>query len=274
MKKCAIFGNPIKHSQSPYIHKLFAQQTNILCSYEAFCPKVKNFSESIKEFFKHKNNIGANITLPFKKQAFKIVDILTQRAKLAKSVNTLKKEKNFLIGDNTDGIGLINDLKKIKFITNKNNILLIGAGGAAYGIIFPLLSFKCKITVINRTYESAKKLVNNFKKYGIIKALPFNEVNNEKYDLIINATSCEAKNQTLSLKNIFIDKNVYCYDMFYKKHGITKFLEWCKNRGAIHTSDGLGMLLEQAAYSFFLWHNIFPDITFATYNLKKYFLKL
>ncbi|WP_343152583.1 shikimate dehydrogenase [Buchnera aphidicola] len=261
IKHFSIFGNPIKHTLSPKIHSLFSKQTNIPCIYTSVKTPINKFTSKVNFFF---NTIGdgANITLPFKEQAYHISDLLTNRAKLAKSVNTLKKTKNKkILGDNTDGIGLLYDLNRLNFLKNNSVILLIGAGGAAKGVLPFISSKNRKIFIFNRTFIRAKKLENEFNYLGNINAISFKDLLHVKVDLIINATSSFMKGEKLILPSLLIHKDIYCYDMSYTKNStITPFLNWCKELGVIHFSDGKGMLVSQAAYSFLLWNDVLPDI--------------
>ncbi|QJC29549.1 shikimate dehydrogenase [Enterobacteriaceae endosymbiont of Plateumaris pusilla] len=269
MKIFAVFGNPIKHSKSPIIHKLFAEQLNIIQQYEKIYVPINKFNNVINHFFKH-GGLGANITVPFKKNAYNICDFLTQRGINSGVVNTLKITKNNqILGDNTDGIGLLKDLKRINFIYKNSNILLIGAGGAAQGIIYPLINFGCKITIINRTYENSCNLLKYFNYKKNINILKIEDINNKKinYDLIINATSSSIKGVIPNISSSIIHSNIFCYDLFYSSK-ITPFLDWCLYHGAKKISDGIGMLIEQAAYSFFLWHGVMPNTRLILKKLK------
>ncbi|QJC36128.1 shikimate dehydrogenase [Enterobacteriaceae endosymbiont of Donacia cincticornis] len=263
MKLFAVFGNPIKHSKSPIIHKLFAKQTGILQNYIKINVPINFFSKSIRNFFQN-GGLGANITIPFKKEAYKICDILTSRAKYSGVVNTIKiTSSKKILGDNTDGIGLLKDLKNLNFITTKSNILLLGAGGAAQGVIYSLIHFGCNITIVNRTYQHAKDIVRYFKNikkinYLKIEDLSYHSINNINYDIIINATSSSMKKKIPNIPSSIIKPNIFCYDLFYNK-GNTPFLKWCVEHGVKNVSDGTGMLIEQAAYSFYLWHGIIPN---------------
>ncbi|QJC34914.1 shikimate dehydrogenase [Enterobacteriaceae endosymbiont of Donacia piscatrix] len=273
MKLFAVFGNPIKHSKSPVIHKLFAKQTGILQNYIKINVPINNFSQSIINFFQN-GGLGANITVPFKKEAYKICDILTNRAKYSRTVNTIKiTNSKKILGDNTDGIGLLKDLKNLNFITSKSNILLLGAGGAAQGIVYSLIKFGCNITIVNRTYQHAKNIVQYFKNIKKINCLKiehllnhlFNQIN---YDIIINATSSSMKGDIPNIPLSIIKPNVFCYDLFYE-NGNTPFLKWCVSHGVKNISDGIGMLIEQAAYAFYLWHGIMPDTKKIIIQYKK-----
>lgn len=273
-KNFAVFGNPIKHSLSPLIHKIFAKQLKLKLSYKKIFVPINKFNFFIEKFF-FNGGYGANITLPFKKQAYFISNKLTDRAKLTGVVNTLKYDsnKNFLLGDNTDGIGLVEDLINLKIFNKKNikkNILIIGSGGAAKGIILSLLPYCSSITLTNKTFSHAINLSLFFRKYKKIFVLPFDKKNKKDFDLIINATSGSALGEKLILpEKILINEKTHCYDMFYMLHKKTPFLKWCKNKGSKNLYDGLGMLVGQAAHAFFFWHNVFPNIIPIINILKK-----
>ncbi|MXP67912.1 shikimate dehydrogenase [Pantoea sp. Aalb] len=268
MKNFAVFGNPIAHSKSPIIHSLFAQQTGVEHCYEQIYVPIDAFIKSINEFFMSGGK-GANVTLPFKQQAWTFADELSDRSILSGAVNTLKKNTcGTIIGDNTDGVGLLIDLKRLNMINPGNRILLVGAGGAARGVILPLLSLGCSLVIVNRTFEKAKKLVNIFQHKGNIEAISFKKLINQHFDLIINATSSSMDRQVPSIPSSLIFEEICCYDMFYQQ-GLTSFLSWCQKHGSRNISDGLGMLVGQAAYSFQFWHNIMPEINPVINYLKK-----
>ncbi|UDG81415.1 Shikimate dehydrogenase (NADP(+)) [Candidatus Profftia lariciata] len=259
MKKFAIFGNPVKHSKSPFIHQLFSKQTGIALDYDMILTPIDNFQQNIKSFFACKEAIGANITTPFKEQAYHYADELTQRALLAGAVNTLKILKNgCLLGDNTDGIGLLSDMQRLNMISSKTKVLLLGSGGAARGIIEPLLSIKCNLTITNRTYSRAQELVRIFSYLGNITSITFDQLQDKKFDLIINATSSGIHGIVPEIPSEIINKHTSCYDLFYQTT-LTPFLSWAQNKGAQQLADGSGMLVEQAAHSFLLWHGIMPE---------------
>ncbi|QJC34538.1 shikimate dehydrogenase [Enterobacteriaceae endosymbiont of Donacia crassipes] len=263
MKLFAVFGNPIKHSKSPIIHKLFAKQTGISQNYIKINVPINFFSKSIINFFKN-GGLGANITIPFKREAYKICDTLTNRAKYSGVVNTIKITScKKILGDNTDGIGLLKDLNNLNFIIPKSNILLLGAGGAAQGIIYSLIQFGCNITIINRTYQHAKNIAEYFKNikkinYLRIENLLHHSFNQIHYDLIINATSSSMNGNIPNIPLSILKPDIFCYDLFYDKEN-TPFLKWCVFHGVKNISDGIGMLIEQAAYAFYLWHGIMPN---------------
>lgn len=259
MKQFAVFGNPIKHSKSPRIHQLFSQQTGIALNYETRLAPVDDFSKSIHAFFAG-GGIGANITTPFKEQAYELSDELTERASLAGAVNTLKLlDDGRLLGDNTDGIGLLSDLERLGMIAPEATVLLLGAGGAARGVIQPLLSLDCDLTIANRTYSRAEELAKVFSHLGNIDAAEFNELSGRRFDLIINATASGIHGETPQISTEVIDENTACYDMFYQK-GLTPFLSWAKEHDANQIADGFGMLVGQAAHAFLLWNGVMPEI--------------
>lgn len=260
MHTFAVFGNPIAHSKSPRIHQLFAEQTGIPHPYGHICAPVEGFAASLAEFLAQQGQ-GANVTLPFKEEAYALADELTERASMAGAVNTVKKlEDGRLLGDNTDGIGLLTDLERLNLIKPGDRILLIGAGGAARGVILPLLSFGCSLTITNRTLSKAQLLADVFQHAGGINAKAMNRLAGEQFDLIINATSSGIGGEIPAIPASLISASVRCYDMFYQAKA-TPFLNWCEQQGAKEMADGLGMLVGQAAHSFFLWHGELPDVT-------------
>jgi len=260
MSSYVVFGNPIQHSKSPRIHQLFAEQTAIPHPYDRFCAPLDGFKHAVNDFFAQGGG-GANVTLPFKQQAYDLCSELTERAALAGAVNTLKKLDNGrVLGDNTDGIGLLTDLQQRELIQEGDRILLIGAGGAARGAILPLLNAGCSITICNRTHAKAEELVGVFEHHGAVRALATNELNDATFDLIINATSSGVAGGLPELPANLVNEQVRCYDMFYQI-GDTPFLQWCKQQGASQVADGLGMLVGQAAHAFLLWHGVMPEIS-------------
>lgn len=268
MKKLAIFGNPIKQSKSHIVHNFFAKQLGIKISYKKIKTCKDMFEYKINNFFKN-GGIGANITSPLKEIACQKVSKLTKQAKICQSINTIKKinEKKTL-GENTDGIGLIIDLKRLKFIKKKMNILIIGAGGAAKGIIPHLFQYNCKVSILNRTYKKAKKIKKYFSHIKKIKTINKKNKKIEKYDLIINTTSFGYIDEKIkNFLNKIIKKDVLCYELSYfdKK---TQFLSIAKKKGALKYSNGFGMLIIQAAFSFKLWFGKLPNTISAIKEIK------
>lgn len=267
MSSFVVIGNPINHSKSPRIHQLFAEQTGIAHPYERLCAPLDGFEQAVRAFFV-RGGLGANVTLPFKQQAYELASELTERAALSGAVNTLKKlDDGRLSGDNTDGIGLLSDLERLDLIKPDDRILLIGAGGAARGVILPLLSFGCSMTVTNRTHAKAEELVQLFQHSGRIRSMSQQQLAEGQFDLVINATSSGVKGAIPDLPGCLVSEHTRCYDMFYQI-GDTPFLQWCRQQGASQMADGLGMLVGQAAHSFMLWHGVMPDITAAINVLK------
>lgn len=267
-----VFGNPICHTKSPYIHELFSKQTGIFYKYGSQLVPLEEFNNYMISFFLNKG-VGANITVPFKEKAYFISNTLTERARISRSVNTLKKiENNNLLGDNTDGVGILYDLKRINFIKSKYcNILVIGAGGASRGIIFSLLSHGYNITILNRTIGNAINLVNCYKNLGSISIFRDDSISNYSFDIIINTTVNTCKNSNLEKIKTLINKTTFCYDINYSSNNeFTPFLIWCMERGAVCVSDGIGMLVSQAAYSFYLWHGILPEVNPIIHILTKF----
>ncbi|MEF3108080.1 shikimate dehydrogenase [Raoultella sp. WB_B2P2-3] len=268
MESYAVFGNPIAHSKSPAIHQLFAQQLHIAHPYGRILAPRDEFISTLNAFF-NEGGRGANVTVPFKEEAFARADELTERAALAGAVNTLKRlEDGRLLGDNTDGIGLLSDLERLGFIKPGFRVLLIGAGGASRGVLLPLLSLDCAVTIVNRTSSRAHELAALFSHTGSIRALEMDALAEHEFDLIINATSSGIGGEVPAIPASLINTHVHCYDMFYQQ-GSTPFLTWCQQHGAKQCADGLGMLVAQAAHAVLLWHGVLPDITPVIQTLHK-----
>lgn len=260
MEMFAVFGNPIQHSKSPFIHKMFAEQTGIVLEYEKILAPIENFEESLGVFFSQDGK-GANITLPFKERAFLVVSELTERAQICGAVNTVMKlDDNRLLGDNTDGMGLLLDLQRLEFVQPNSRVLIIGAGGATRGALLPLLEFGCDITLTNRTFSKVETLVNEFSSLGKIRGEALEQIGSADFDLVINATSSGVSGEIPSINPIVFTKKVACYDMFYQAT-LTPFLEFACQHQVTKIADGLGMLVGQAAFSFKLWHGVQPEIT-------------
>lgn len=259
MEKFAVFGNPIGHSKSPHIHALFAAQTGLEHPYGRVLAPLDGFETSLQAFIQAGGQ-GANVTVPFKEHAYKVATELSERASLAGAVNTLKVlPEGRLLGDNTDGIGLLTDLERQKLIQPKDRILLVGAGGAARGVILPLLSFGCEVVIVNRTFSRAQLLAQAFQHLGEISALPMDKLGQRQFDLVINATASGISGEIPALPAGTVNAHTRCYDMFYQQ-GLTPFLAWAQQQGAKEYADGLGMLVGQAAHSFLLWHGVMPEI--------------
>ena len=255
----AVIGNPITHSKSPLIHTEFSKQTKQDIHYEAIFAPLNGFTAAIN-LFQQKGGKGMNVTVPFKTDAYKISTQLTEQAEAAQTVNTLVFNGNEIYGHNTDGIGLIRDIvANLGFTILAKRILLCGAGGAASGIILPLLKQKPSILVIaNRTVQKAHKLQNQFSSYDDnVVSGNYEDVAGEKFDLVINATSTSLTGNLLLLPKGIFATGSFAYDLMYGNKQ-TPFLQLAQREGAEYLSDGVGMLVEQAAESFFLWRGIRP----------------
>lgn len=256
----AVFGHPVSHSKSPVIHQFFAKQTRQNLNYTAQDVPAEQFVTSADTFF-NTGGKGLNCTLPLKELAWSYADQLTDRAQKAKAVNTLALlPDGHILGDNTDGIGLINDLTSNHAISlTEQRILILGAGGAARGILTPLLQQQPKIIIVaNRTLSKAEMLVAEFAQFGSIRCTDFNGLHEQQFDLIINATSASLSQQLPPLPDHLLATDGCCYDLAYANESTT-FVRWGVAQNAHKSLDGLGMLVEQAAAAFNLWRGIQPD---------------
>lgn len=252
----AVMGNPIAHSKSPIIHAAFAKQTGQDIQYDALL--VTDFAESVSEFKKNGGK-GLNITVPFKEQAWALVDMRSKRAEKAEAVNTIYfDEQGHLIGDNTDGIGLVRDLT-----INHNGkiagqrVLILGAGGAVRGVLELILAeAPAQCVIANRTVSKAEQLAQLFD--NNIIASSYEGLKNQSFDLVINGTSASLQGTLPPLPDGLLAEAAWCYDMMYAKTA-TLFMQWAQQQGAVKVLDGLGMLVEQAAESFYLWRGVKPD---------------
>ncbi|WP_434570787.1 shikimate dehydrogenase [Pseudomonas sp. Z3-8] len=259
MDRYVVMGNPIGHSKSPLIHRLFAEQTGQALDYTTLLAPLEDFAACAREFFREGR--GANVTVPFKEDAFRLADSLTERAQRAGAVNTLSKQADGrLLGDNTDGAGLVRDLTVNAGFSLKNKrILLLGAGGAVRGALEPLLAeAPSSLIIANRTVEKAELLAELFADLGPVSASGFDWLR-EPVDLIINATSASLSGDVPPIAGSLIEPGrTFCYDMMYGKEP-TSFCRWAEEHGAAVAMDGLGMLAEQAGEAFFLWRGVRPD---------------
>jgi shikimate dehydrogenase len=290
----AVFGNPIAHSKSPFIHAAFAAQTRQDLRYSALLAPLDGFREAVAAFLSAGGR-GANVTVPFKEQAFALATRLTARAQAAGAVNTLKFEADGMLGDNTDGAGLVRDLvANLGVILAGKRILLMGAGGAARGVILPLLEqHPAGVFVVNRTALRADELVAHFGNLseaegripdaafpGFRFAAPawgtpvsyalrandsaefglqgggYDTLAGRQFDVVINATAASLAGDLPPLPDDVFAADALAYDMMYGKD--TPFLAFARSHGA-RTADGLGMLVEQAAEAFEVWRGVRPD---------------
>jgi shikimate dehydrogenase len=253
-----VFGNPIEQSKSPIIHEMFAAEFGLPLVYtKRFAPK-DGFEHSATQFFSSKNSIGANVTMPFKHDALKWVDSLSSQAKRAGAVNTIIRDGDRFIGDNTDGYGLVADLQNHKVSLANANILIIGAGGAAQGALPALLDAGIKsVTIYNRSLNKAEELVNYTNRYAEQKASLY-RLSAATFDIIINATSLSLNANLPDLPDTIFANNPAVYDMVYLPQS-TVFMQRAQQLGCTNVIDGLGMLVHQAARSFYLWFTETPN---------------
>ena len=258
--KYAVIGNPISHSKSPLIHSEFARQTGQEIEYTAIEVPVDGLESSLSQLRDVLKLKGINITVPFKEQAWQPVKNKSERAERAGAINTLVfGDDGSVYGDNTDGIGLCRDLIHNHGIKLRGKrILLLGAGGAARGVIEPLLSYQpAELFVANRTASKAKDLADLFHDLGNIKAGGFEQISPE-FDIVINATAASLQGEVPPLPDDLLADGAACYDMMYSDTD-TAFISWARQHGAAQSLDGLGMLVEQAAEAFHIWRGIRPD---------------
>jgi len=256
-----VVGSPIAHSKSPEIHLAFGRQCGIALRYERVEIPANSFAAALIEFVAAGGR-GMSITVPLKEEAYRAVGEHRPRAALTAAANTLiVAAGGSTIADNTDGTGLVRDLisnHKIPLIGTR--LLLLGAGGAARGVIPSLLEQRPReLVLVNRTLNKAEALVERYCERGAIQAFDYANLPEGPYDVIINATSLSLSGAIPPLEPALITPNTWCYDMMYTADGRTRFLDWCNDNGAAACSDGLGMLVEQAAEAFSIWHGAEPD---------------
>ena len=258
--KFAVFGNPIKQSKSPIIHTLFAQQYAQHIEYRAVRVELDDFVQATNLFFEG-GGAGLNITVPFKHEAFALAHRNSERSLRAGAVNVLTLADDGLIdGDNTDGIGLIRDLiANLGWTVQGLRVLLVGAGGAARGVLEPLLRERPReLLVVNRTADRAAELAVEFAGIGPLEGGAFDLIGTRQFDLIINATSAGLSGAAPELPSSMLTERSCCYDMVYGAEP-TPFLRWSADHAAGAVSDGLGMLVEQAAEAFYIWRQLRPE---------------
>lgn len=268
-KRFAVIGNPVEHSKSPQIHQAFAHQCGILLEYNKRLANISegSFEQAVQALIKEGYS-GANVTVPFKFQAFDLCTrdlnngAISNHAKSAGAVNTLTFSDSKISGDNTDGVGLVTDIQSnLKVSLAQKNVLLMGAGGAAYGVVLPLLAAGAKLTVANRTHEKAAKLAQAFSTNTFSQVMAVEYAELAAFDVVINATSTGLTDdlpEGISTNNFA--HGALAYDMMYGRQTKFKTLAESSNKN-IKFADGLGMLVEQAAAAFYIWHGVRPDTT-------------
>ncbi|MEN8180207.1 MAG: shikimate dehydrogenase [Pseudomonadota bacterium] len=260
MDKYAVIGNPIEHSKSPQIHAEFARQTGESLEYSRLLGNPDDFEGDVRRFLTAGGQ-GLNVTVPFKEQAWRLADELSDRAHTAGAVNTLiRMDNNQLRGDNTDGIGLVRDLiMNNGFRMRGKRVLILGAGGAVRGVLRPLLEEQPKRLIIaNRTAAKAYALATGLSEFGPVAGCGLDELEGMTFDLIINGTAAGLDGRIPDVPDSILATGGWCYDMFYSNEP-TAFQQWGQDHSAERALDGLGMLVEQAAESFRLWRDILPE---------------
>ena len=255
-----LFGHPVGHSWSPFIHGMFARQFDHVVDYKLRDVKPEEFRHAVINFFVEQGS-GANVTLPHKPAAAEIVNELSARAERARAVNTIvRRSATELYGDNTDGAGLVTDL--VRNLGTKiagQHVLIMGAGGAVRGVLAPLLEQEPReICIANRTPDRAERLRDEFSDLGEISASGFDSVADRPWDVIVNATAASLAGEVPALPPGTVAPATVCYDMAYGR-GDTAFMRWARDRGSNHAHKGWGMLVEQAAESYLLWHGVRPE---------------
>jgi shikimate dehydrogenase len=256
----AVFGNPINHSKSPAIHRQFAEQTGQDLHYAKQLVAEDAFVKTAQAFFAEGGK-GLNVTVPFKVEAFHFAQQLTPRAQCAGAVNTLALQTDGkILGDNTDGIGMVHDMHNLGWELEGKRILVLGAGGAVRGIMQPVLAeHPTQVAIANRTVSKAEELAAHFHDLGDVQAYSFEQLAGESFDVVINGTSASLSGDLPPLPNGLLNPNACCYDLMYGAEP-TVFLKWAGEQGAVKLADGLGMLIGQAAEAFYLWRQIRPEV--------------
>ncbi|HQT81497.1 MAG: shikimate dehydrogenase [Ferrovum sp. 37-45-19] len=265
MDQYAVMGQPIAHSRSPFIHSYFARQTRQLLEYKAMAPAVDHFEPDVMQFF-NSGGKGLNVTLPFKERAYLMAQQVSYRVSFACAANTLWMEEGRLCADNTDGVGLIADCEYLQIPITGQSILILGAGGAVRGVLAPLIEQAPEeIFIANRTEDKVFSLINQIKmthKATQQLKLGGGSLHHPRllssFDVVINATSAAIKGEDMTYPTQIFSENTYAYDMSYGTQ-LTPFLTQAKQSNVKKYHDGLGMLIEQAAESFYLWRHCRPN---------------
>jgi len=265
-----VAGHPVSHSWSPFIHGLFARDLGHDISYRLFDFTPEEFEPRVREFFAQGGR-GLNVTVPHKIAAAQLATQLSTRATYAGAVNTLAAQKDgTILGDNTDGAGLVRDLcDNLSLVIIRRRVLVVGAGGATRGVIGPLLALEpAEIIIANRTPERAHEMAGKFAKLGPVRGAAMTALPGGAFDLIINATSASLSGEVPALDSGAIGPETVCYDMAYGKTD-TPFMRWALDQGCARAIQGLGMLVEQAAESFRVWRGVKPSTASVLAALKE-----
>ena len=258
MDRYAVFGNPVAHSKSPLIHRMFAEQTGQRLGYERIEAPLDGFPAAVSAF-RAAGGRGANVTVPFKEEAWRLAERRSPRAERARAVNTFVFEGE-LYGDNTDGVGLVRDLTANhgEAVAGRR-LLLLGAGGAARGVLPALVAeAPAELVLANRTPERAEAVAGEFADLFPLTTSSFADLAGRRFDLVVNATAAGLQGDLPPLPDDLLAAGAACYDLVYADRP-TAFVRWAREHGAALAADGLGMLVEQAAESFRLWRGIRPD---------------
>jgi shikimate dehydrogenase len=256
----AVIGHPVAHSRSPWIHAQFAQQTGELLSYEALDIAPADLPARLRQFFADGGR-GLNVTVPHKQTVLPLLDQLSEPARLAGAVNVITRAQDgCLRGDNTDGSGFTRDLTyNMGFMVTGQRVLILGAGGAARGLLAPLLALApSELVIVNRSAERAVQLARDFAARGTIRAGGFAQLGANPFELIINATAAGLEGELPPLPVPVLESATICYDLVYAAAGDTPFVRWARQHGVPRCVDGTGMLVEQAADSFEIWRGLRP----------------
>ncbi|MEQ9209029.1 MAG: shikimate dehydrogenase [Pseudomonadales bacterium] len=271
MDRYAVFGNPVSHSKSPQIHQWFAEQTHQALEYSAQLIELGQFDQAARSFFDD-GGLGLNVTVPFKQDAFEFADSLTERARRAGAVNTLARQPDEkILGDNTDGYGLVTDIRdNLSWSIKAQRVLVLGAGGAVRGALAPIsVEQPAEIVIANRTGSRAEDLAREFNDLGKISGISYEQLSEltRPFDLVINGTSLSLSGEIPPIPITLLTPKTCVYDMVYA-HEPTAFMSWAGNLNC-QTSDGLGMLVGQAAESFYVWRGIRPSTSELIKTLRK-----
>lgn len=268
VERYAVLGHPVAHSLSPVLHALFAAQAGRELQYEQIDAPPEG-AEAAVQRFRDEGGCGLNVTVPHKQTALQLADRATPRARAAGAANWLAFKDEEISGDNTDGSGLVRDLTAtLALELSVLRILLLGAGGAARGVLGPLLECRPRALVLaNRTYEKAQALVESHAENPVLSVCALEELEGQEFDLVLNATAAGLAQEALALpSSMLASAEAVCYDFSYGRE--TPFLAWARKAGCAQVCDGFGMLLEQAAESFELWHGVRPDTAQARAALR------
>jgi shikimate dehydrogenase len=269
-KRFAVFGHPVRHSKSPLIHQQFARQFNHVIEYTAIDVDPGGFTQAVEQF-RAAGALGCNVTVPFKLEAYYLAENKSERAELAEACNTLKFEKDGRIfGDNTDGAGIVHDIERnLNMSLKGKKVLVMGAGGAVRGVLAPMLKHNPQqVFIVNRTVSKARDLAAAFAEHAKLEAIGYDELRGKHFDIVINGTTASLKGEVPPLPETLFTRNALAYDMMYGDRP-TAFMNWAQLHGAQQVVDGLGMLVEQAAESYFVWMGVRPATRPVIQELRK-----